>query len=181
MKELLLLFVFFEFLSFSKEDIMIKRKENNDCPSIQDILLEIKNNQYSLNSNDYGFNAQNCGIKDVKDKTKNVCCYVSLSLDGNWYNFCGEVQSEGLTQNSIDEIIDKIKEEEEASDTDTETIPNITPQGSSGTPSGSSSNNLRNLEDEIIKKMKKGIQIDCFNQRLNIIKSSLIILLILII
>ena len=166
MKDLLLLiFVFFELLSFSKEIIIIRKDKEDTCPDIKNVLINIiiVDNHYLSDSyfGNYAFNAQYCGAKKVNNSEENDCCYVSLSLDNNWYYFCGLVESKEFSKEYIETKIDEIKDDADVQQQiDQKKIIDI---------------------DDTIEKMKKGIQIDCFSKKLNFIKTTLFILLILII
>ena len=162
MKELLLLLlVFFEFFSFSKENVIIKSKE---CPCINNILAQISLQKYDNSVdyyNNYGFNAQYCRAKNenLKENGRD-CCYISLSLDDKMYNFCGDVK---LNEESINKIIENISNHKDIID------------------AKSNDEEKKKIIEESMEKMKKGIKIDCFSKKIKIIKSFIFILLIFII
>ena len=90
MKELLFIIILFEFFSFSIETIYIKKNRNNiACNNLNLTLYKISIKEFDNKNQNYGFNPQNCKLRENDDGFK--CCYVSLKYDEEWYNFCAEV------------------------------------------------------------------------------------------
>ena len=148
-----LLFIYFDFFSISKEEVIIKTNKV-DCPidfknALIDILILDENFMGKYYNDYYGLNAQNCGIMSAGE---NKCCYISLFSNENWYYYCAGYNLENDINTLINSIIDdeyegKLKE--------------------------------KNLGDKekIKENIKKGINLDCFSKKLNIIKSFIFILL----
>ena len=164
MKELLLfLFALFSFFSFTKETIIYNKELvcpydiSTTLPRISQEQKDFYKDLYYYES--YGFNAQNCGIRKKKPTNTDPrvnCCYINLLFNDNLYNFCAEVQSKEHKTDLIDSVINDL---------------NFNLYSS-----------LKEEDKEDIKeKLKKGLSIDCFSKKPNIVKIIIFISLILII
>ena len=92
MKSLLIYLIFISFYSFA-ETIFIEDKKNGKCANINDNIyynLRTRGNIPSLYKTFYGYNAQNCRLRDDENYQ---CCYMSVRKDkkSKWHNFCGKV------------------------------------------------------------------------------------------
>ena len=165
MKEsLLLLFISFGLLYFSKENIIFNK--DSICPfNINDTLPDISINEKKFYENseyyeNYGFNAQNCRIKKITSDNKAnpsiTCCYINLLFNNNLYNFCAEVYSEDCKNNFIERVINNLKQDDW-------------------------NDKSENEKEEIKNKLKEGLSIDCFSIKLKLFKIFIFIPLILII
>ena len=178
---LLLVFIFFGFLSISKEEIRIKPYENK-CPyqfkELKDLVEKQKYFYDSTYYNNYAFNAQNCKIRTATEGNK--CCYISLLYNNNWYDFCAEVKIEEGINNLLDSAFEEEEREEEEREEEEEEEDEE--EKKKREEEEKKRKELERKKREKIKEqLKKKINIDCFDIKLNIIKSFIFILLTLLI
>ena len=154
MKSLLLSLLIISFY-FLTNQLVIEEKENNKCANINDNILynlRTRGQIPNLYKTYYGYNAQNCRLRD----SKYDCCYMSvghITTDEKnkehvkWYNFCGKVNKE-IYNNPDKSFIDAF-------------INDVVYESNKGV---------------FVTKDKKGndkkyLKIDCFGTKINFVKS----------
>ena len=116
MKSLLLPLLIISLYSLTNQ-LVIEEKENNKCANINDNILynlRTRGQIPNLYKTYYGYNAQNCRLRD----SKYDCCYMSvghITKDDKdkehvkWYNFCGKVNKENYKeQDFIKGFVDNV-------------------------------------------------------------------------
>ena len=153
MKSLLLPLLIISLYSLINQ-LVIEEKENNKCANINDNILynlRTRGQIPNLYKTYYGYNAQNCRLRD----SKYDCCYMSvchITKDNKdkenvkWYNFCGKINK------------DKYKEKKDFINAFVEDVV------------------YESNKDVFITKDKKNreqiyLKIDCFSTKINFVKS----------
>ena len=153
MKSLLLPLLIISFYSLSNQ-LVIEEKENNKCANINDnILYNLRTRHQipNLYKTYYGYNAQNCRLRDSKYN----CCYMSvghITKDDKdkehvkWYNFCGKVNLDNYKEQKdfIQAFVDDVVYE---------------------------SNKVVFITKDKKNKDKIYLKIDCFGTKINFVKS----------
>ena len=117
MKSLLLSLLIISFY-FLTNQLVIEEKENNKCANINDNILynlRTRGQIPNLYKTYYGYNAQNCRLRD----SKYDCCYMSVGHRKKddkgkeyvkWYNFCGKINKENYKEqkNFIEAFVDDV-------------------------------------------------------------------------
>ena len=117
MKSLLLSLLIISFY-FLTNQLVIEEKENNKCANINDNILynlRTRGQIPNLYKTYYGYNAQNCRLRD----SKYDCCYMSVGHRKKddkgkeyvkWYNFCGKINNENYKEqkNFIEAFVDDV-------------------------------------------------------------------------
>ena len=117
MKSLLLPLLIISLYSLSNQ-LVIEEKENNKCANINDNILynlRTRGQIPNLYKTYYGYNAQNCRLRD----SKYDCCYMSVGHRKKddkgkeyvkWYNFCGKINKENYKEqkNFIKAFVDDV-------------------------------------------------------------------------
>ena len=146
-----LLIISFYFLT---NQLVIEEKENNKCANINDnILYNLRTRHQipNLYKTYYGYNAQNCRLRDSKYN----CCYMSvghITKDNKdkehvkWYNFCGKVNLDNYKEQKdfIQAFVDDVVYE---------------------------SNKVVFITKDKKNKDKIYLKIDCFGTKINFVKS----------
>ena len=85
MKITFLFIGFLSLFSFSRQNIQIENKLVNTCKDFndEDFVPDDKNS--------YGFNAQNCRLRDDPKNNSYRCCYFSIRYNNTDINFCSKV------------------------------------------------------------------------------------------
>ena len=111
MKQFLILFIILNFSSFTKEEIIIRNDNNMNCYISVDVFVnEIASNNYINYFNNYGFNPQNCNLRNTNTNTKDqTCCYISLKYEGVWHYACvgvemGKYKGSKFLKNYFDDV-----------------------------------------------------------------------------
>ena len=153
MKSLLLPLLIISLYSLSNQ-LVIEEKENNKCANINDNILynlRTRGQIPNLYKTYYGYNAQNCRLRD----SKYDCCYMSvghITKDNKdkenvkWYNFCGKINK------------DKYKEKKDFIDAFVEDVVYESNKGVFTTK-------YKKNRD------KYNLKIDCFSTKINFVKS----------
>ena len=118
MKSFLLPLLIISLYSLSNNQLVIEEKENNKCANINDNILynlRTRGQIPNLYKTYYGYNAQNCRLRD----SKYDCCYMSVGHRKKddkgkeyvkWYNFCGKINKENYKEqkNFIEAFVDDV-------------------------------------------------------------------------
>ena len=118
MKSLLLPLLIISLYSLTNQ-LVIEEKENNKCANINDNILynlRTRGQIPNLYKTYYGYNAQNCRLRD----SKYDCCYMSvghITKDNKdkenvkWHNFCGKInkdkykEKKGFIAAFVDDVV----------------------------------------------------------------------------
>ena len=87
MKNLLLHLLLVSFYSLAMQKIVIN-KAKGACPDFKNTLYHL-NESGSISEDAYGFNSQNCGLRNPSNNES--CCYISVYHKDEWFDFCGIV------------------------------------------------------------------------------------------
>ena len=103
LNQILILYFFLLVLPLSSQNIHFYQQQAN-CLDMTYIPTLISNpSVYYAN---YGTNPQDCRLR--KPSSDNICCYVSLKILDEWYDFCSNVKTEYYEKS--DNFLARIKE-----------------------------------------------------------------------